>query len=90
MVDYNVPLNEDGSLDIERLEILSIYDFIKVFGRLNTQQRKEFYSQQPTNDGTQHTKAVNFYPLKEVLEKGLGVDIEDYLHRKRIELFQRP
>lgn len=89
MADYNVPLNEDGSLDIERLETLPIYDFIKVFGRLNTQQRKEFYSLQPDNDGTQHTKAVNFYPLKEVLEKGLGVDIEDYLRHKRIELFQR-
>lgn len=89
MKDYNVPLNEDGSLDIERINRLPLLEYTKIIGRLTGAQRKQYYSNLPILEGKHHTKAVKFYSFNHVIENRMGVDIDEYLDRKLQALADR-
>ena len=84
-----IPLKEDGSLDIERINSLPLYEFSEVIGSLSASQRKYYFSNLPILEGRQHTKPVKFYSYDELIKKGLGVDIDDYLAKKLEELRNR-
>ena len=83
-----IPLKEDGSLDIERINSLPLYEFTEVIGCLSGSQRKYYYSNMPILEGKQHTKAVKFFSYDEIIKKG-GIDIDDYLAKKLEELRNR-
>lgn len=78
-----VPLKEDGLLDIEAIDNLSILENIKVVNKFTSKQREYYYSHLPSNYGTQHTKGVKFCPYDEVIKRGLGVDADEFLKRMR-------
>ena len=83
-----VPLKEDGSLDVEQINRLPLYEFTEVIGCLSGSQRKYYYSNMPILEGKQHTKAVKFFSYDEIIKKG-GIDISDYLSKKIKELKER-
>ena len=76
-------LKEDGSLDVERINKLPIEEYIKVVGAFTQEQYRYYTSKLPINESHEPTKPVVFYPLEELLERGLGVDAEEYLKKKR-------
>lgn len=78
-----VPLKEDGSLDIERINRLPIDEYINVIENLTETQREYYNSNLPINEGKQHTKAVFVdSTMEEEIKKG-AVNIFDYLKGKR-------
>ena len=83
-------LKEDGSLDIERINNLPIEEYMEVIGNLTKEQYQYYLSKLPINEGNEHTKAVVVdYTLEEELERGSGVDIEEYLNNWKKELEKR-
>ena len=85
-----VYLKEDGSLDIERINNLPIEEYMEVIGNLTKEQYQYYLSKSPINEGNEHTKAVVVdYTLEEELERGSGVDIEEYLNNWKKELEKR-
>lgn len=78
-----VLLKEDGSLDIERINKLPIEEWMDAIGDLTQEQYEYYLSKTPINESQEPAKAVEFYALEEVLERGIGVDIEEYLNKKR-------
>ena len=85
-----VYLKEDGSLDIERINNLPIEEYMEVIGNLTKEQYQYYLSKLPINEGNEHTKAVVVdYTLEEELERGSGVDIEEYLNNWKKDLEKR-
>ena len=83
---YMVYLKEDGSLDIEHINNLSLNEYMEVIGDLTEEQYKFYLSKTPINEEKQQTKVVDFLPLNEVIEKGIGVDADILLKNLREEL----
>ena len=79
-------LKEDGSLDIEHINNLSLNEYMEVIGDLTEEQYKFYLSKTPINEEKQQTKVVDFLPLNEVIEKGIGVDADILLNNLREEL----
>lgn len=78
-----VPLKEDGTLDIERIDRLPIEEYTMEINSFTLKQRDYYFSHLPTNDNHQKTVGVKFHPFDEVIEMGLGVDAEKFLHEMR-------
>lgn len=79
-----IPLKEDGSLDIERINNLPIDEYINVIENLTKTQREYYNSNLPINDGTKHTKAIFVeYTMEEEIKKGKCVEAETFLKKKR-------
>lgn len=78
-----VPLKEDGTLDIERINKLPIDEYIDVIENLTSSQHDYYVSTIPLNDGSQHTEAVFVdYTLEDELKRG-AVNVIDYINQKR-------
>ena len=77
-------LKEDGSLDIERINKLPIEEYMEVIGDLTKEQYEYYQSKTPINEGP--TKVVEFLPLYELIERGIGVDADIFLNNLREEL----
>lgn len=78
-----IPLKEDGSLDIDRINRLSINDYINVIENLTEQQLEYYNSTIPINESRQHTKAVFVdYTMEDEIERG-AINIMDYLDKKK-------
>lgn len=81
-----VYLKEDGSLDVERINNLPIEEFMEVVGEMTSEQFA-FESKTPINEGKgEGTKAVDFLPMDEVIERGIGVDADVLLNKLREKL----
>ncbi len=81
-------LNEDGSLDIERINQLPIEEYMDVVGDLTEEQYKEYLSKLPINESNESMKAVVVdYTLEEELERG-AVIAEDYINNLRNRLIK--
>lgn len=79
-------LKEDGSLDIERINQLPLEEYMDVIGDLTTEQYKYYCSKSPICEGRQQTKVVEFLPMDEIIERGIGVDADVFLNNLREEL----
>lgn len=78
-----IPLKEDGSLDIERINNLPIDEYINVIENLTDSQQEYYNSQLPINEGKQNTKAVFVdHTLEDEFKQG-AVNIHEYLKEKR-------
>ena len=84
--DYMVYLKEDGSLDIEHINNLSLNEYMEVIGDLTEEQYLFYLSKTPINEEKQQTKVVDFLPLNEIIEKKIGVDADILLNNLREEL----
>lgn len=72
-------LNEDGSLDIERINQLPLEEYMNAMGDLTQEQVKEYISKQPVNESKEPMQAIVVnYPMSED-----GVDVEDFLNKQR-------
>ena len=78
-------LKEDGSLDMDKINNLPIKEFIEVIEDMTMEQYKEYTSKLPINEGRHTAKEVEFYSLNEVLEKGIGFDLREYLNNWKNE-----
>ncbi|MCF0179198.1 MAG: hypothetical protein HUJ97_02980 [Bacteroidales bacterium] len=66
-----VYLNENGSLDIERINSLPLEEHMKVIGSLTKEQYKEFLSSLPLNESREHTRAVEVnHTMDDLLRQG--------------------
>ena len=54
--------------------------------RYDKEELEYLESHTPINEGCQRTKAVDFLPLNEVIERGIGVDADMFLKNLREEL----
>lgn len=79
-----VYLKEDGSLDVEYINSLPIEEYMDVIGGLTKEQYEYYQSKTPLNEEYGPVKAVEFYPLEEVISRGIGVNVEDYLNNWEI------
>lgn len=80
-------LKDDGSLDIERINQLPIEEHLKMIRELSDEQYHQYVASFPENDGTQPVKAIVVdYSMEDEIKRGTGVDIDEYLKRKRKEL----
>lgn len=79
-----IPLKDDGTLDVERINELPIEEYMDVIGDLTEEQYEYYQSKTPLDEESGPVKAVDFYPLEEVIERGIGVDIEEYLNKWKI------
>ena len=84
-----IPLNEDGSLDIERIDALKIEEYTKVINSFTSKQRDYYYSHLPISDNHQHTVGVKFHPMDEIIELGLGVDADTFLNKMHERYLKR-
>ena len=79
-------LKEDGCLDVDKINNLPIEEYMEAIGDLTEEQYKFYLSKTTINDEKQQTKVVDFWPLNEVIEKGIGVDADILLNNLREEL----
>ena len=79
-------LKEDGNLDINHINKLPLNEYMEVIGDLSEEQYNYYLSKTPINEGHQQTKVVEFLPLNEMIEKGIGVDADILLNNLREEL----
>ena len=83
-------LKEDGSLDVERINKLPIDEYTDVMGDLTQEQYKYYLSKTPINESQEPVRAVVVdYTLEEEIERGTGVDIEDFLNKMREKYLNR-
>ena len=75
-------LKEDGSLDVERINKLPIDEYTDVMGDLTQEQYKYYLSKTPITQEPVRAVVVD-YTLEEEIERGTGVDIEEYLNKMR-------
>ena len=78
-----IPLKEDGSLDVERINELPIEEYMDVIRGLTEEQYEYYQSKTPLNEEYGPVKAVDFYPLEEVIERGIGVDADEIINKLR-------
>ena len=52
-------LKEDGSLDIERINGLSLKEYMQVIGNLTDKQEKEYRSKLPINESNEPIQIIN-------------------------------
>lgn len=70
-------------MDIERINILPIEEYMKEIGTLTEGQYKEYLSKLPINEFKEPTRAIKVdYTLEEELERG-GVIAEDFINKMR-------
>lgn len=85
-----IPLKEDGSLDIDRINRLSINDYINVIENLTEQQLEYYNSTIPINESRQHTKAVLVdYTMEDEIKRGTGVDADAFLKEMKDKYLKR-
>lgn len=79
-----IPLKEDGSLDINMIEQLSIEEHMKIIGRLTDVQYEYYMSKLPLMEESESTKAIDVdYDFD---DERSGVDIDEYLKQWDNEL----
>lgn len=79
-------LNENGSLDIERINNLPNEEYMEEMGTLTQEQVKEYISKLPINESIKPVTAIEVdYTLEDELEKGavLADDLLNKLREKR-------
>lgn len=75
-----VLLKEDGSLDVERINKLPIEEFTNVFPTLTQEQKEEYWSKFPLNEGKMGTQPVYVdYTMEEDMERNGAVLVDDLL-----------
>lgn len=80
-------LKEDGSLDIERMDALPIEEYMKMVRELTDEQYHYYVSSFPVNEDHQPVKAIVVdYSMEDEIKRGTGVDIDEYLAKKRKEI----
>ena len=76
-------LKEDGSLDIERINKLSLEEYMDMMGDLTQEQVREYLTKLPINESKEPMKTVIVdYTLEEEIERG-GVIAEDLINNLR-------
>ena len=80
MKDYNVPLNEDGSLDVEYIKQLSHEEKMKIVSRLS-EKHFEAYCSTFTYDEPQPSIKAKIVPytMEELIARGEGVEAFSFL-----------
>lgn len=77
-------LKEDGSLDISKLNKLPIEEFTNVFPTLTQEQKEEYWSKSPLNEGKMGTQSVYVdYTLEEDIERNGTVLADDLIYNLR-------
>ena len=69
-------LKEDGSLDIERINKLSIEEHMKEVGSFTRKQYKQYVSTIPINEGKTYPRAIK-------VDTPHGVDAEEFMNKMR-------
>ena len=76
-------LKEDGSLDIERINKLTLEEHMKEIGSFTREQFREYVSTIPINEGRNYPRSVVVdYSLNEELARG-SVIAEDFMNKMR-------
>ena len=92
-------LKEDGSLDIDKIDKLPIKEYVKVIEDMTMEQYKEYTSKAdmtleqyeeyisklPLNERKERLEDDEFYSLDEVIERGIGFDLREYLNNWKNE-----
>ena len=79
-------LNEDGSLNIERINSLPIEEYMEVMGDLTQEQVQEYLSKSPINESNEPMRGIKInYRLQEDLDGGC-IDADVLLNNLREEL----
>lgn len=74
-------INEDGSLNIERINKLPLEEYIDIIGDFTEEQSKEYISKIPINESNEPIRMVHVdYGLD---DERSGIDIEKYLNDNR-------
>ena len=81
-------LNEDGSLNIERINKLPIKDRIIVINDMTWKQHEYYSSKIPINESADPITTNNFYTLEEILEKGLGILADNVMNELRMKIYK--
>ncbi len=77
-------LNEDGSLDVEKVRNLPFEEYIKEYNKLDEGQLNEYWSQIPLNESAtlERSKEIDLYVANH------GEDAMEFLN-KMIEKYER-
>ncbi len=70
-----IPLNDDGSLDIERINNLPFDEYMDVMGDLSQEQLHEYLSRLPKQDSNEPMQAVKVNYGCEDVRSGVDADI---------------
>ena len=76
VMKHEIPLKEDGSLDVDCINALPREQRMKVIGSFTREQFHEYLSKTPLNEGYIHTRVIKF-------DKPMGVNLSDVIDRIR-------
>lgn len=76
-------LKEDGNLDIERIDKLTIKEHMEMIEELTFSQYDEYVSTFPINEGQQHTECVDIGSTIDDELKNGAVVFKDFINKKR-------
>lgn len=80
-------LKEDGSLDVDRINKLTLEEYMDMMGNLTQEQVREYLTKLPVNESKEPMKAVIVdYTLDEELKRGavIAEDLINNLRKKRM------
>ena len=80
-------LKEDGTLDIERIDQLPLEVYMDAICELNRSQLEEYLSQLPSDESHEPMQAIKVNYGRD--DERSGVDMDEYLRKKREELERR-
>lgn len=77
-------IKEDGSLDIERINKLSLEEWMQEIGNLTDKQFNEYNSKCPMNESKEPVRPVVVdYTLEEDIERNKIVNADDLINKLR-------
>ena len=80
MKDYNIPLKEDGSVDVDYIKHLPHEEKMKIVSRLSEKHFEEYCSSFTYDDPQPPIKAkIVPYTMEELIARGEGVEAFSFL-----------
>lgn len=73
---HDIPLKEDGSLDVDCINALPREQRMKIIGSFTREQFQEYLLKTPLDEGYTHTRVIKF-------DKPMGVNLSDVIDRIR-------
>lgn len=83
-------LKEDGSLDIERIDKLSIEEHMTMLEEFTSKQMNEYLSRCSINEDNNCPRNIIVdYTMEDELKRGSGIDMDIFLKKMKDEYLKR-
>lgn len=82
-------LKDDGSLDIERINLLSLDEHMNMLAEFTSDQMEEYQSSLPKGGCDFPHNIIVDYTMEDEIKRGTGVDADTFLREMKEQYLQK-